>query len=227
LKEGKLYRPDALPTPEAEGGYLPDGFAPPADDTNGSSPSVLQEGIVPEAPQPQETFDERMIAAVQEPSTRNVANNASSALIDRAAGFEGEDLIIGAFTKSWRHFATDPATSEEVDLGQYLRRAITNLAIDRARYVARRPMTLTLNGELPLEELLVFDPGFADAADEIRQVREAIRQLPSTQRAVTVLRYYYELNEAEIAETLGISKGTVKSASSRARAALRELLAEE
>ena len=54
-----------------------------------------------------------------------------------------------------------------------------------------------------------------------------LREIPAKQRAVLVLRYYEGLGEAEIADTLGISRGTVKSHSSRGIAALRRLLNEE
>jgi RNA polymerase sigma factor (sigma-70 family) len=48
----------------------------------------------------------------------------------------------------------------------------------------------------------------------------AITALPARQREVLVLRYYLEQNEAEIAETLGISRGSVKQHASRGLAAL-------
>ena len=51
---------------------------------------------------------------------------------------------------------------------------------------------------------------------------DVVRSLPPQARAVVVLRYYEQLSEAETAETLGVSKGTVKSQSSRAMALLRE-----
>jgi RNA polymerase sigma-70 factor (sigma-E family) len=51
---------------------------------------------------------------------------------------------------------------------------------------------------------------------------EFVQTLPRKQRAVVVLRYYEDLSEAEIADVMGISVGTVKSQCSRALAALRE-----
>ncbi|MBS2939263.1 SigE family RNA polymerase sigma factor [Nocardioides sp. J2M5] len=49
-----------------------------------------------------------------------------------------------------------------------------------------------------------------------------VQTLPPKQRSVVVLRYYEQLSEAEIADVMGISTGTVKSQASRALAALRD-----
>ena len=62
-------------------------------------------------------------------------------------------------------------------------------------------------------------------ADRRTAVLDALRTLPTRQREVLTLRYYLELSEAEIAETLGISRGSVKAHASRGSAALRALLA--
>ena len=51
---------------------------------------------------------------------------------------------------------------------------------------------------------------------------DVVRSLPPRARAVVVLRYYEQLSEAETAQTLGISVGTVKSQSNRALRMLRE-----
>ena len=50
---------------------------------------------------------------------------------------------------------------------------------------------------------------------------EFVQTLPKRQRAVIVLRYYEDLPEAEVAEILGVSVGTVKSQASRALASMR------
>ena len=55
-------------------------------------------------------------------------------------------------------------------------------------------------------------------------VLDALRGLPERQREVLVLRYYLDLSEADIAQTLGISRGAVKSHASRGVAALRSLM---
>jgi RNA polymerase sigma-70 factor (sigma-E family) len=68
-------------------------------------------------------------------------------------------------------------------------------------------------------------------ADDVRQIDDqdavwrALRALPPRQRAVTVLRYYDDLTEAEIAAAMGTSTGTVKSQSARALRRLEVLLA--
>jgi RNA polymerase sigma factor (sigma-70 family) len=77
-------------------------------------------------------------------------------------------------------------------------------------------------------------PGAADSAEAEallgeghRAVLAALRRLPSRQRESVVLRYYLDMTEQQAAEAMGVSRGTVKSATSRGLAALARLLKEE
>jgi RNA polymerase sigma-70 factor (sigma-E family) len=78
------------------------------------------------------------------------------------------------------------------------------------------------------------DPGTSPGADrdvlvaeEHRYVLAALRTLPRRQQEVLLLRYWSDLSEAEIASTLGIAVGTVKSAASRGLDRLETLLGED
>jgi RNA polymerase sigma factor (sigma-70 family) len=62
--------------------------------------------------------------------------------------------------------------------------------------------------------------------EEHRQVLAAIRALPDRQREALVLRFYLDMSEEETTRAMGISRGTVKSATSRAVAALGRMLKE-
>jgi RNA polymerase sigma-70 factor (sigma-E family) len=98
----------------------------------------------------------------------------------------------------------------------YIRRAMVNARTSRWR----RRRSETLVAEVP-------DTGVhtRDRFDD-EPLWQALRELPTRQRAVIVLRYYENLSEAEIGAAMGISTGTVKSQASRAMTTLRERLAE-
>jgi RNA polymerase sigma-70 factor (sigma-E family) len=99
----------------------------------------------------------------------------------------------------------------------YVRRAMANAHISRWRRTRRE----NLVADLPdLAASAANDPF------EHEPLWQALRELPPRQRAVIVLRYYEGLSEAEIARTLGISQGTVKSQASKAMTSLRAKLAE-
>lgn len=78
-------------------------------------------------------------------------------------------------------------------------------------------------GELPVARVpeLAGPDGFA-AADRRQALRQALAALPPRQRAVVVLRYHQDLSEAQVADLLGVSVGTVKSQASRALVSLRK-----
>ena len=61
--------------------------------------------------------------------------------------------------------------------------------------------------------------------EEHLDIARALEALPRRQREVAVLRYLLEMNTGEVATTLGISEGTVKSSLARARAHLADALA--
>jgi RNA polymerase sigma-70 factor (sigma-E family) len=105
----------------------------------------------------------------------------------------------------------------------YLRQSVVNRSRSHLRHlsVVRRHA----EREQPLEPV----PGADHPAYELARrtaVLAALRALPRRQREVLALRYYVDLSEAEIADTLGISRGAVKSHASRGAAALRERLGE-
>lgn len=81
-------------------------------------------------------------------------------------------------------------------------------------------------GERPTEHL----PECCDDTGQIEVLDHSLLwplvcALPDRQRAVIVLRFYEDMSEAQIAETLGCARGTVKSQTSAAKAALRRALA--
>jgi RNA polymerase sigma-70 factor (sigma-E family) len=65
------------------------------------------------------------------------------------------------------------------------------------------------------------------AGEEHREVIAALRKLPYRQREALVLRFYLDMDEVEVAEAMRISRGSVKSATSRAIAALGRMLRED
>jgi RNA polymerase sigma-70 factor (sigma-E family) len=127
----------------------------------------------------------------------------------------GEEVVQDAFVRvhgAWARVA-DPLT--------YLRATVMNLARSRLRrrLVARRRVEPAARPATSPEEHAVL------LADQ-QVVVDAVRALPRRQRECIVLRYYAELSEAEIAATLGISAGSVKSHSHRGLAALAARLEE-
>ena len=71
------------------------------------------------------------------------------------------------------------------------------------------------------------DEGVACRVADVPPSSTRCAPLPDRQREVLALRYYLDLSEAEIADTLGIARGSVKAHASRGAAALRALLADQ
>lgn len=100
------------------------------------------------------------------------------------------------------------------DAYSYARTVLTNLVTDQWRRPGREYATETLP-EQPLPR---------DLADDVARRRwliDALDVLSTRERAVIVLRHYFDLPETEVAHELGLSLGTVKSLNSRGLAKLR------
>jgi RNA polymerase sigma-70 factor (sigma-E family) len=122
-----------------------------------------------------------------------------------------EDLVQSALAKAWPKWESI-ARRDAPEL--YVRRVMVNTHSTWWRRKWR--------GELPASQV-PDDLGSDDysAADTRAEVRAALAALPPRQRAAVVLRYFDDLTEAETAEVLRCSVGTVKSQTSKALAKLR------
>jgi RNA polymerase sigma-70 factor (sigma-E family) len=131
---------------------------------------------------------------------------------------EADDLVQECLFKVARRW---PRVRRMAQPRAYARRIIVNLALDDARGRAQRHSELdgavaVVDG--PARDLLA---GLETRAELL----DALARLTPRQRAVLVLRYFNDLTEAQTAEVLGCSPGTVKSNASRGLARLREALA--
>jgi RNA polymerase sigma-70 factor (sigma-E family) len=104
----------------------------------------------------------------------------------------------------------------------YLRQAVVN----RSRSVLRHRQVVDRNAPKPAPDMPSAEHG-AIALFERSAVIAALRTLPARQREALVLRFYADMPEAQIAETMRISRGAVKSHTARAMQALRAVLERE
>ncbi|MFF3404338.1 SigE family RNA polymerase sigma factor [Streptomyces sp. NPDC002659] len=128
-----------------------------------------------------------------------------------------EDVVQDAFAALYKRHGE---TLKDVDnaLG-YLRTSVVNTA----RSVLRRRKTA--REYVPPHEVdAASAEDHALMSDEHRRVLDALQRLTPRQREVLVLRYWSDMSEAAIAETLSLSRGAVKSTASRALDALERAL---
>jgi RNA polymerase sigma-70 factor (sigma-E family) len=127
-----------------------------------------------------------------------------------------EDVVQDSFAELYKRWnrLRDPAKAL-----QYLRSTVMNRSrnVLQGRRVALR--------RKPLHEPPVWSAESEVVLGEDRHaVLVALNRLPRRRREVLILRYFFELPHADIAQTLGISEGSVRSAVHRGLATLAKLL---
>ncbi len=135
------------------------------------------------------------------------------------------DAVQETFVRAFQNAGRWDGTSEA---GPWLSRIAINQSIDRYRRHKRRQATFTPLGEGDHDDTMAApepSPERKALGGEVgRRIGSALRGLPERQRAVFVLRHYEEMSLEEIAKSLGMSLGTVKSSLHRAVYRLRERL---
>ncbi|MBZ5737561.1 SigE family RNA polymerase sigma factor [Nocardioides mangrovi] len=131
---------------------------------------------------------------------------------------QAEDLLQTSLAKLY--LAWD-RVRDRGSVDAYVRRIMVNEnnSLWRRGWRRRETATDTVPETAPVHDR--YDEGTGSA------VWAVVQTLPRKARAVVVLRYYEQLSEAETADVLGISVGTVKSQCSRALATLRDRIGEE
>ncbi|NUR29002.1 MAG: SigE family RNA polymerase sigma factor [Catenulispora sp.] len=122
-----------------------------------------------------------------------------------------QDALAGLYSR-WSRVAG----MEQVDA--YVRRSLVNLHVSWRRRRSSREVPLADPSEPVGGDVA---PDGTEAAAERDQAWRLLATLPRRQRAVLVLRFYEDLSDRDIAETLGCSQATVRSQASRALATLR------
>ena len=124
-----------------------------------------------------------------------------------------EDLTQTALVEAYRHWGRVSAAS---DPNAYVRRMLVNAHLDwhRRRSSAEQPTDLATRDA-------VSDADPADAVANRDEVRRALATLAPRARTALVLRYYADLDDAAIADAMGITPSGARATVSRALATLR------
>ena len=166
--------------------------------------------------------DREALAPLMERHYRRLYRLALSYLRNQDDALDAvQETFVKAFQKAERWDGASEA-------GPWLSRITINVAIDRYRRDKRRRATFTPMEEGDHDETVAT----GDPSPERRtfglevagRIASAVRVLPEKQRAVFVLRHYEEMSLEEIADSLGMNLGTVKSSLHRAVHRLRERL---
>ena len=125
---------------------------------------------------------------------------------------DAHDLVQTALAKTWTRW---PQVVRKDAPEAYVRKVMLSTLLTWRRRRWRGELTVEV-----LPEPTDAQDRFAEA-DLRHSVWAALQSLPPRQRAVVVLRYFDDLTEAQTADALGCSAGTVKSQSAKAVARLR------
>jgi RNA polymerase sigma-70 factor (sigma-E family) len=136
---------------------------------------------------------------------------------DRGAA---EDVVQDAFLGLYRHW---DGLDDRGNALTYVRSAVLNRCRNAMRQRGQRDRH---DRQAPGPVASESPEAVALIGEEHQQVLAAIRALPDRQREALVLRFYIDLSEEETARAMGVSRDTVKSATSRAVAALGRKLKE-
>lgn len=131
-----------------------------------------------------------------------------------------EDVVQEAFVSTYRRWASLRSPDAAV---AYLRTATVNGSRSALRKRGVRERYAASQGS-DTDRYVDSAESFALASHNRAEVMAVLTELPVRQREVLVLRYYLDLSEADIAQTLGISRGAVKSHASRGISTLRDRL---
>lgn len=124
-----------------------------------------------------------------------------------------EDLAQATLAKTWRHWGRVTAAD---DPDRYVRRILSNEFLrSRHRWRRHEAHEAITDGDVGL------GPAFDDTVADRGALAQGLRQLPPGQRLVLVLRYYLDMSERDVAETLACSVGNVKSQAARGLTRLR------
>src|SRR5262249_7830463 len=136
------------------------------------------------------------------------------------SGGEGEEAAEDGFVKAWRALGR---FREGAPFRPWLLRIVANEASNRRRSAGRRAsLALRAAAEGPSGGAAPSPEAALLSAEQRTALLAAVETLPEEQRDVVALRYFLGLSEAEVAETLAIPQGTVKSRTARALERLRE-----
>jgi RNA polymerase sigma-70 factor (sigma-E family) len=158
------------------------------------------------------------VAALYQAHALGLVRLAKIMLGDQAAA---EDVVQDAFLGLYRNW---PSLQDRDRVLGYLRASVLNACRGAHRGATRRARALLL---LPVGRDIASAEESALIGEANREVMAALRALPARQREAVVLRYYLDLTEDEAARAMNVSRGTVKSATSRGRAALARMLKED